>query len=100
MLRKVAFRLLLIALGTVGLTLSSLLFTSDHSDRTLAAIQQMLGWLTALVAAISTCKSLNYFVASFKEKSTYDNIIDLAGISEEQLNLLYEKYKDTYSDHS
>lgn len=100
MLRKVAFRLLLIALGTVGLTLSSLLFTSDHSDRTLAAIQQMLGWLTALVAAISTYKSLNYFVASFKEKSTYDNIIDLAGISEEQLNLLYEKYKDTYSDHS
>lgn len=100
MLRKVAFRLLLIALGTVGLTLSSLLFTSDHSGRTLAAIQQMLGWLTALVAAISTYKSLNYFVASFKEKSTYDNIIDLAGISEEQLNLLYEKYKDTYSDHS
>lgn len=33
-------------------------------------------------------------------REDYDNIIDLAGISEEQLNLLYEKYKDTYSDHS
>lgn len=99
-LRKVAFKFLLIALVMVSTTLSSLLLTSDHSDKTLAAMQQMLGWMTAIVAVMSICKSLNYFVASFKEISTYDNAIDLAAIPEKQLDLLYKKYKDIYSDHS